>query len=328
MEVIHANGFTGYNILDKHKFGKVGVLMGGPSTEREVSLKSGKAVCESFQQLGIKFVAIDITTDDVESNTRLIKSHGLDCVFLALHGRFGEDGQIQEILENVNIPYTGSGVLASKLAMDKVATHRIFQAYNLDVPKYIVIEKSAYEPYSVNLGDFKFPVVVKPAKQGSSVGLTMVNTPYDLGRAIELALSFDEKVLLEEFIRGREVTVGILDQKALPVVEILPKKGIFDYEAKYQPGMTDYIVPAQLGDKMTVNLQKKALTAHRILGCFGCSRVDIILREDNVPFILEVNTIPGFTKTSLLPKAALACGIDFSRLCINLLRLAYEKTKV
>ena len=328
MEVIHANGVAGYNVLDKHKFGKVGVLMGGPSTEREVSLKSGKAVCDSFQKSGIQFVAIDITTDDVESNKRLIKSHGLDCVFLALHGRFGEDGQIQELLENLNIPYTGSGVLASKLAMDKVSSHRIFQAYNLNVPKYAVVEKSTYERHRLNPGDFSFPVVVKPATQGSSVGLTMVNTPDDLGRAIELGLSFDEKVLVEEFIKGREVTVRILDQKALPIVEILPKKGIFDYEAKYQPGMTDYIVPAQLGEKLTLNLQKKALTAHKILGCFGCSRVDIILREDNVPFILEVNTIPGFTKTSLLPKAALASGIDFSRLCNNLLRLAYEKTKV
>jgi D-alanine--D-alanine ligase len=328
MEVIHATRLPGNNLTEAERFGKIGVLMGGPSSEREISLKSGKAVCESLKKLGIEFAAIDITTDAIEPTAELLRSHRIQCAFLALHGRFGEDGQIQEILDDLNIPYTGSGVLASKLAMDKIASHRIFEAYNLNVPKYKVVEKSSYTLSSYDAGDFEFPVVVKPATHGSSVGLTIVDTAEALGNAIAFAFTFDERVLIEEYIRGREVTAGILDEKALPLVEIIPKKRIFDYEAKYQAGMTEYIVPARLEDTVAVNLQKKALTAHKVLGCVGCSRVDIILREDSTAFILEVNTIPGLTQTSLLPKAANAAGIDFASLCVKLIRLAYEKAKV
>jgi len=169
--------------------------------------------------------------------------------------------------------------------------------------------------------------VVKPATHGSSVGLSIVDRKQDFPAAVDLAFSFDDKIIVEQYIRGRELTVGILDDKALPVIEIIPKKRFFDYEAKYQHGLTDYIVPAELDALVVENLRKKALSAHKALGCFGCSRVDIILAEGNIPFVLEVNTIPGLTETSLLPKAAKVAGIGFPQLCVKLIQLAYEKAK-
>lgn len=307
--------------------GCIGVLLGGPSTEREVSLKSGKAVCESLESLGVKVVPIDITSDGVEENIQLIKSQNIDCAFLALHGKFGEDGQIQSILDELKLPFTGSGVIASKLAMDKVASRKLFEKCGLSVPKYKVREKELGQDAFGPVDDFRYPLVVKPANHGSSVGLTIVDRPEDLSKAIELALSFDDRILVEEYIQGKELTVGILDDRVLPVVEIVPKKRFFDYQAKYEKGMTDYIVPARLEGDMVLKIQDAAYKAHAILGCFGCSRVDIMLDEFNKPFVLEVNTIPGLTETSLLPKAAKVAGIDFRQLCIRLIELAYEKAK-
>ncbi len=306
--------------------GKLGVLMGGPSTERGVSLKSGKAVYESLKQLNLDVIAIDIITDNIEENKKLIEAQKIDCAFLALHGRFGEDGQIQEILDSLKVPYTGSGALASRIAMDKVASREIFENHGLRVPKCAVIEKSVYKRiHAFDVKHMKAPFVVKPVAHGSSVGLSIADKEGDLYNAVNLAFSFDERVLIEEYISGREVTVGILDDNVLPVVEIIPKKRFFDYEAKYQSGMADYIVPAKLEVKSIYDLGQIALTAHKALGCYGCSRVDIILHNGNIPFILEVNTIPGFTQTSLLPKAAKAAGIGFAQLCIKLIQLAYAK---
>jgi D-alanine-D-alanine ligase len=329
--------------------------MGGPSTEREISLKSGKTVYESLNHAGLKVSAIDIKTDGKEENIRLIKSHEIDLAFIALHGRFGEDGKIQEILDTLKIPYTGSGALASRLAMDKVASRKIFEASGLAVPRYKAEDKLSYgigkyknsfflttenrtksyrrSRFSCNTNwkpqhnGFSLPLVVKPASHGSSIGLSIVNREEELDKSVDLAFSFDERIIIEEYIRGREVTVGILDEKALPVIEIIPKKRFFDYEAKYQTGMTDYVVPAELEDKIAQNIQETALSAHKLLGCYGCSRVDMILSNDDIPFVLEVNTIPGLTAASLLPKAAKVVGIDFFELCINLIRLAYEKTQ-
>ncbi len=314
--------------MELDNFGRIGILMGGPSSEREISLKSGRAVYESLSKLGIDVVAIDIKTDEVSENKNLIKSFALDCAFIALHGRFGEDGGVQQILENLNIVYTGSDVFASKIAMDKVLSREFFEINGLDVPYYKVIEKSSFDKIRDKLVDFKLPFVVKPASQGSSVGLSIVDNKDLIKKAIYLAFSFDEKAIIEEYISGSEVTVGILDEKALPVIEIIPKNRFFDYQAKYQVGMTEYIVPARIEEKVTALLQEKALMAHKILGCFGCSRVDVILKADNTAVILEVNTIPGLTQTSLLPKAAQVMGIDFARLCIKLIELAYEKAQV
>lgn len=314
--------------MEKLNFGKIGVLMGGPSTEREISLKSGRTVYESLSQTGLKVTAIDIKTDDIEENRHLIKAQGIDVAFIALHGRFGEDGQIQEILDNMEIPYTGSGALASRLAMDKIASRRIFEASGLHVPRYKAENRLSYHAnWKAEHNGFALPLVVKPATHGSSIGLSIVDKEEYLDKSVALAFSFDERIIIEEYIMGREVTVGILDEEALPVIEIIPRKRFFDYEAKYQAGMTDYVVPAKLEDKIARDIQGQALSAHKLLGCYGCSRVDMILSNDNIPFVLEVNTIPGLTATSLLPKAAKVVGIDFSQLCIKLIQLAYDKTQ-
>jgi D-alanine-D-alanine ligase len=302
--------------------------MGGPSTEREISLKSGKAVCEALKLLNLKVIPIDIKTDNIEENIRLIKSHKIDCAFIALHGRFGEDGQIQEILDTLNIPYTGSGTLASRLAMDKVYSRKICEVYGLPVPRYEILDKSTYHPNWKVDNSLNFPLVVKPATHGSSIGLSITDNKEELDEAVDLAFGFDERILIEEYIGGREVTVGILDNMALPVIEVIPKKRFFDYEAKYQSGMTDYVVPAQLKGDIAKKVQQIAMSMHQLLGCFGCSRVDMILSEDNVPFVLELNSIPGLTPTSLLPKAAKVAGVEFTQLCIKLIKLAYERTPV
>ena len=311
-------------ISDK-QFGRVGVLMGGPSTEREISLKSGKAVYESLRQSGLEVVGIDIETDNIEKNIRLIKSYNINCAFIALHGRFGEDGQIQEILDILKILYTGSGTLASRLAMDKIASRRIFEINGLRVPRYKTLDRFSYNANWKVHNNLALPLVIKPATHGSSIGLSIVDKEKDLNKAVDVAFGFDERILIEEYIKGREVTVGILDDRALPVIEIIPKKRFFDYEAKYQIGMTDYVVPAKLEESIAKKIQSVALSAHKLLGCFGCSRVDMILSKDNTPFVLEVNTIPGLTSISLLPKAAKVVGIEFPDLCLKLIKLAYEK---
>jgi D-alanine-D-alanine ligase len=314
------------NCKSQNRFGKIGVLMGGPSSEREISLKSGKAVYEALRQLGLEVIAIDIKTDSIEENIRLIESCKIDCAFLALHGRFGEDGQIQEILESIKIPYTGSGVLASRLAMDKVASRKIFQANRLNVPKYKVVEKASYTlDWKVN-NNLKLPLVIKPTTHGSSIGLSIIDKQEGLDKAVSLAFRFDDRIIIEEYIEGREVTVGILQEQPLPVIEIIPKKRFFDYEAKYTPGMTDYDVPAKLEEGVAREVKRAALLAHKLLGCSGCSRVDMILSKDNLPFVLEVNTIPGLTNTSLLPRAAKIQGIEFNELCLKLIKLAYGAT--
>lgn len=315
-------------IKNLKQLGRIGVLMGGPSTEREVSLKSGKAVVESLKSANVEVVGIDITTDNPQENSQFLKSQNIDCAFLALHGRFGEDGQIQSILDGLKIPYTGSGANASRLAMDKIASRRLFKKQGILVPRDIVLTRNSNIDILSLITELNFPLVVKPATHGSSVGLTITDNKDDFSRAIDLAFSFDDRVLIEEYISGIESTVGIFDGRVLPVVEIVPKNRFFDYEAKYKSGMTDYIVPARFHGDIILKLQESAYKAHTILGCYGCSRVDIILSKDNLPFVLEVNTIPGLTETSLLPKAARVAGIDFTQLCLRLIELAYEKTQV
>jgi D-alanine-D-alanine ligase len=308
-------------------FGRVGVLMGGVSSEREISLKSGKAVFSALTEAGVKAVAIDITTDNPQENTGLLKKHNLDCVFIALHGRFGEDGTIQSILDGLHLPFTASGVEASKLAMDKIGSLEIFSRLGLCVPKSQFLGKSTYQKDKVFINQLEFPLVVKPANHGSSIGLSIVEHLSELPAAIEEAFEFDERIIIQEYTPGRELTVGILGEMALPVIEIIPNSKFFDFTAKYQTNLTQYIIPAVLDQKVALEVQRIALQAHKFLGCYGCSRVDIILTKEQRPYILEVNTIPGMTATSLLPKAAKIVGIDFSQLCLKLLELAYEKTK-
>jgi D-alanine-D-alanine ligase len=208
--------------------GTIGVLMGGPSSERGISLKSGKAVLENLKQAGVAVKGIDITTEDVGVNKRLIASQRLDCAFIALHGRFGEDGRIQSILEALKVPYTGSGVEASGLAMDKIASLGIFTVHGLSVPRYKTFCIDSYNPHWKAHNNLGFPLVIKPATHGSSIGLSIVDDGADLERAVEEAFSFDPRVIIQEYIAGREITVGILDEKALPVIEIVPKHRFFD----------------------------------------------------------------------------------------------------
>lgn len=310
------------------KFGRVGVLMGGLSTERTISLKSGKAVAQALKEEGLDTVALDIKTNDVCQNIRFIKDSGIDIAFIALHGRFGEDGGIQQVLEDLDIPYTGSGVMPSRLALDKIASRQIFQIHGLSVPRYKIIHKLFHNKYPLLLvNGFRFPLVVKPATHGSSIGLSIIDRRRELKRALDLAFSFDEYILVEEYLQGREITVGILNNMPLPVIEIKPKRKFFDYQAKYKAGMTTYIVPAIIKKEVSRRVKQHALLAHRFLGCEGFSRVDMILKEEQ-PYILEVNTIPGLTQTSLLPRAARVIGLPFNQLCLRLLELAYEKKKI
>lgn len=309
-------------------FGKVGVLMGGPSSEREISLKSGKAVLAALLDSGLEAVGVDIITDNIEENIRLLKGLNLNCAFIALHGRFGEDGGIQEILEKIDLPYTASGIKASRRAMDKIDSLRIFKEGGLKVPRSQILEKRNYKKNRIFKNELGLPVVVKPANHGSSIGLSLVERQDQILEALDLAFQFDERIIIEEYIFGRELTVGILGEQALPVIEIVPKAKFFDFVAKYKSGLTDYIIPAHLEEDTAKKVQQVAQEAHRLLDCFGCSRTDIILTKEGSPYILEVNTIPGMTSTSLLPKAAKIVGIDFNQLCLKLLELAYEKAKV
>ncbi len=309
----------------KSSFGRIGVLMGGPSTERDISLKSGNAVLESLQKQHLDAVAIDIKSENHRETAELIKSFGIDCAFVALHGRFGEDGQIQSILEGLKLRYTSSGVHASSVAMDKILAKKVFRENNLPVPAQVIIEKKSYDRNKVIKAGFGLPWVIKPSTQGSSIGLSIADNQEDVMAAIDIALSFDDRVLVEEYIKGRELTVGILENLPLCVIEIITKNRFFDFQAKYQHGLTEYIVPAQLPEAVACQAQGMAREAHRILGCFGCSRVDIMLDRENRLYILELNTIPGFTSTSLLPKAARFAGIDFDQMCLRLLEGAYEK---
>src|SRR3989338_5079824 len=294
------------------ELGAIGVLMGGCSSEREISLKSGKAVSQALKNCGCKVIDLDITVSDPEEIFALIKQAHLDIAFIALHGRLGEDGTIQTILEEADIPYTGSAASASRNAFDKIQSHRIFEEQNLSIADFCVLnyldeKKEAYVEQSLH----SWPVVVKPSCEGSSIGITLVNKKEELTPALLKAFEYGHEVLVERFIKGRELTVGIIGDEPLPIVEIKPKKIFFDFEAKYQSHTTEYLVPAPLEIKLTRQIQELGLKAHQALGCRDLSRVDIIWGQDNHPYILEVNTIPGFTSTSLLPKAAKQAGLEF-----------------
>ena len=288
----------------------IGVLMGGFSSEREISLKSGTAVCQALKIVYEKVIIFDFKTE--QELVDKLKSTKVDCIFNALHGRFGEDGQVQKILDDLHISYTGSGALASCQAMNKVAAHEIFQQTGLPVPEHQVFNKNIDQSQG---GYADFPLVVKPAMEGSSIGLSIVENPQELFLALKQVLLLDQDILIEKYIEGREITIGILDDKPLPVIEVVPRNKFYDFQAKYTVGMTEYIIPAQFPSDLIEHVQDMALKAHRALGCCCFSRVDIIIDKDNNPFILEVNTIPGLTDTSLLPKAAKAVGIEFLELC-------------
>ena len=303
--------------LKRLKKMKIGVLMGGTSAEREISLKTGKAILQALKRKGLKAIPIDVDKDIAK---RLLKER-IDLAFVALHGRGGEDGAIQGLLELLGIPYTGSGVLASALALNKVQAKKVFKFHGLPVPRFQVLKKE--DPGS-RIQDLRFPLplVIKPAREGSTIGLSIVHNRKDIGKAMEKAFRYDEEIILEEYIEGKEVTVGIVGDEALPVIEIRPQDAFYTYEAKYIKGLTDFVIPARLPKRAYSQVQRIALAAYDALGCHHFARVDIIVNKKNKPYLLEVNTIPGMTATSLLPQAAAKRGISFDDLVLKILKLA------
>lgn len=298
---------------------RVGVLAGGPSSERQVSLRSGRAIFEALKTEGYEVKFLDVRGDACDT----IKRSGIDIAFLALHGRYGEDGTVQAMLEKHGLPYTGSGVRASRLALDKVASKRVFRRNGIPVPRSMVFRKAARGlSRASRLG---WPLVVKPQLEGSSIGLSVVQGPGGLGSAARKAFRYGDTIIIEEYIDGREVTVGILGDEALPVVEIVAAENVYDTHAKYTDTRTRYLVPAPLPERICAKARRLGLLAHRALGCRDLSRVDMRIDRRGRIFVLEVNSIPGMTARSLLPKAAEANGISFGELCVRLLDLARKK---
>ncbi len=310
---------------------RVAVVMGGVSGEREVSLRSGAAVSAALRELGYRVLEVDLGPSAAEQLVSLRSE--VDVAFLTLHGRLGEDGTVQGVLELLGLPYTGSGVLASALAMDKRMSKRIFRAEGIPVAEDVVITaediraaglRRAAEGIALDLG---FPCMVKPNAEGSTLGSSRACNTEELEEALVTALRFDEVVLVERYIRGRELTVGLLGEgpEPLPVLEVVASKGVYDYECKYTQGMTEYLVPAPIPDGLSAELQRLAVRAHRALGCEGVSRVDFMVDEGGRAFCLEVNTLPGMTELSLVPKAAAAAGYTFSEVVERILRTARLK---
>jgi D-alanine-D-alanine ligase len=290
---------------------KVGVLLGGLSSEREVSIRTGEAVLAALRARGHDAIPIYVDHDvDVA-----LRQEQIDVAFIALHGRMGEDGCIQGLLELLGIPYTGSDVMASALAMHKGKAKELFRLHNLPTPSYYTLTEDDTADLAGVHGDFGFPCVVKPIREGSSVGVAICHSLEQLAPAVEQALAFDDEVLVERFIAGKEVSVAILDDRALGAVEIAPRAGFYDYQNKYTKGCTDYFVPPRLSPERYRGVLAQALRAHIALGCAGATRVDMMVSESGNEFILEVNTVPGLTPTSLLPKIADAAGMSFGELC-------------
>ncbi len=309
--------------MRRHSFGTIGVLMGGYSSEREISLRSGQAVADALSLEGHRVLPLDITTDDLAGIIRQIQATPLDIAFIALHGRLGEDGVIQGILEKLEIPYTGSGVKANQMAFNKISTQKALESAGLPVPAHYCITNGKKVDFKIAWDHIKStPLVVKPACEGSSIGVHMVRHPSEWEQAFKNALSYGPQIIIEEFIKGREFTAGIFEGEALPLVEICPNSNFFSFSAKYQKGASQYICPAEIPENLTRKIKELSLSAAEILGCEEFSRVDLRVDDNGQPFILEVNTIPGFTGTSLFPKAAREAGYSFVQVCEKLLNLA------
>lgn len=305
---------------------KIVVVMGGPSTEAEVSRRSGTAILNALKSRGYNAEGLEL--DPVNFPRQIIES-GADFVFNALHGRFGEDGIIQGTLDMLGIPYTGSGVRAAAVTMDKVATKRFFMAEGIKTPRahtYFRFEQSRRSLSEEILKDFGLPVVVKASSQGSSIGVIVVEKAEDLEEAIREAFRYDSEILVEEFIRGRELTVAVWGNEehyeTLPIIEITTVTGRYDYETKYKAGASTHIIPAPIPEDVAKAVSSIAIRACAVCGCTGMARVDFMLDEMNEPYAIEINTVPGMTETSLVPDAGRAAGIDFPKLCSMILEMA------
>ena len=299
---------------------KIAVLMGGPGSERDVSLATGRGVSKALRSLGADVVDVDVRDEDFQ----LPKD--VDLAFLTIHGTFGEDGTLQKILEDRGVSYTGEGVEGSRSAFDKFLTKEKFRAHNVVTPEWEVIEVGQRPKIPV-------PLVVKPPCQGSTVGVVIVKNESELDSAIKEAGKYDRKLLVEKFVSGRELTIGILGDQALPILEIIPKGGFYDFTNKYPflnpqaGGGAEHVCPARIDEKKTAQTQELALRAFRALGLRVYGRVDVILSDSGEPFVLEVNTIPGMTEASLLPEAAAAAGIGYVDLCARIIELSRARTE-
>ncbi len=305
-----------------HRFAgrRVAVVMGGLSAEREVSLNTGAGVLAALQGRGWDAVGIDWAPGTKLAT--LIEASGAAVVWNALHGTWGEDGGIQGLCACMQLPCTGSGILASALAMDKVMSKRIFESNGLPTPRWRLLAHSPSDADHQVLQDFPLPCVVKPANEGSSVGVSIVDTPAELAAALELARRFHGPVIIEDYIAGTEIFVGILNGKALGSVEVRPKTRFYDYEAKYKRSDTQYLIPPEIAPATVERAQAIALAAYHALGCTGHARPDLRVSPTGEIFVLEVNTLPGMTGTSLLPKIARSVGMDYPTLCEQILETA------
>ena len=291
---------------------RIGVLMGGTSAEREVSLRSGAAIYRALQNMGYNVAAVDAGPDICH----VLNNEKIEVAFLALHGGWGENGSIQGLLEVMGITYTGSGVLASALAMDKEASKKIFLHHGIPVPPFVILRGEQHAEHV----EFGLPWVVKPAAEGSSVGVSIVREKKTLDEALGKAFSFGPRAIIEKYIDGKEINIGILNGTVLGGVEVRPSLEFYNYEAKYTSGLTEYILPPEIGDEAYEAAKTAALSAHSALGCGGASRVDLRVDAGGSSYVLEVNTIPGMTETSLLPKIAGLAGYDFPGLIEEILR--------
>jgi D-alanine-D-alanine ligase len=303
------------------RLGKVGVLLGGRSGEREISLRSGNGVLGALSRRGVNAHPFDTG----ERSLAELAAEKFDRVFIALHGPYGEDGTMQGVLEQLGIPYTGSGVMASALAMDKVMTKRIWLSKNLPTPRYAAL--SSQTDWEALVAELGLPLIVKPAHEGSALGVTRVKKAEELPAAYAIAAQYDKSVLAEELIEGMELTCTILDvqgePRAFPLVRIVAPDANYDYQNKYFSGKTQYFCPSGLDETLEKAIQDYTLAAYKMLGCRGWGRADIMLRaSDKAPFLLEMNASPGMTNTSLVPMSALAGGIDYEELCLLILESA------
>jgi D-alanine-D-alanine ligase len=298
---------------------RVGVLMGGISGEREVSLRTGEGVASALEERGHDVTRI-VFGPGTRGVDQLVRDASIDVAFLALHGRGGEDGCVQGLLELLGIPYTGSSVLASALAMDKLKSKELFRLHNLPTPPYYVVSETELAGLAGVHESFGFPVVVKPRSEGSSIGVAIAGSLAELQAAVRGALAHDAFALVERYVRAMEVHVGVLDGRVLGAIEVVPKSGFYDYASKYTAGATEYICPPRLGTTRVRGVMNLAERAARALGCSGACRVDLLVTEGENEYVLEVNTLPGLTPTSLLPKIAASAGVDYASLCEAILR--------
>lgn len=305
---------------------QIAVLMGGPSGEHDISLKSGGGVSTALRSLGYRvnevLIARNISHEDACRWTKeQLEAVRPDVVFIALHGPFGEDGVVQQLCADLGLPFTGSDASASQKGMDKWLARQFLSKAGLELPEAYLLNPE--EPDAGLPSDLRFPVVVKPPNQGSSLGVSIVKSEHEFPEALRLAGQYDSRVIVEAFVPGREVTAGVVGKQVLPVIEIVPGEPFFDFKAKYTKGCTRYDIPASLPEEVSDRIRAAAQTAHRALGCRHLSRTDFILAENGRPIVLEVNTVPGFTPTSLIPMAAQSVGLSYENICDRLVKMAY-----